>query len=615
MQTKNKKKGFTLVELVIVVAVIAVLSAILIPTIGCFVEDAKETSDMTTVKTLNTALVRYEAENGKPETMDEVLTIMAGLGYNVDRLTPLSTGDILWDSKNDRFALNDKDGKPVYRDNTTEEAQPIDLWMVAAKVADLQKSYSKYLKSDVDFGTELTVTTGLDVGSHSEIKVTYETATQQNVIIRTAGSELVIKAPASNVAHHGEASVVYLEDAATESYHEHGTAKIVVLTKGRIVLEKGSNVGRIHLNNSASGYSADNAIIALSDGVTLPTVSIAEADTGNVAKLVSTNGESYITGENAGVVDIDNEIVIANCEHAELDYTSVSETEHKAVCRKCKYEFTENHVMENGACAKCDYRKVIEVNALSDLASKREGKTFMDVKTGSYKLMADLASNEILIFSNGVEIDLNGHTITSTASYWSEYSNVAYTEVTFKNGNLVIDKSIDYIWNASQNEVVLNFVDVNIDASKASAAFRTQPYMEEHWLTINGGNFISNGTLILADPTYAIEGSSSISHIVFNNVKATTTKGELIKLNAIYQYDEIYAEFNGCTFISTAKSDAIIRTSLSKDNNNKIELTLNTCTLNSSCNKYLYDYDATREDIKVSFIKCTDQNNNTITLG
>lgn len=54
MKKSNNKKGFTLVELVIVVAVIAILSAILIPTIGNVIKDAKDAavkSDLRTVIT------------------------------------------------------------------------------------------------------------------------------------------------------------------------------------------------------------------------------------------------------------------------------------------------------------------------------------------------------------------------------------------------------------------------------------------------------------------------------------------------------------------------------------------------------------------------------------
>lgn len=43
---KNNKKGFTLVELVIVIAVIAVLSAILVPTFGNVISDANKNARM-----------------------------------------------------------------------------------------------------------------------------------------------------------------------------------------------------------------------------------------------------------------------------------------------------------------------------------------------------------------------------------------------------------------------------------------------------------------------------------------------------------------------------------------------------------------------------------------
>ena len=41
---RNNKKGFTIVELVIVIAVIAILSAVLIPTFGGIVEQAENTA-------------------------------------------------------------------------------------------------------------------------------------------------------------------------------------------------------------------------------------------------------------------------------------------------------------------------------------------------------------------------------------------------------------------------------------------------------------------------------------------------------------------------------------------------------------------------------------------
>lgn len=58
--TKDKKKGFTIVELVIVIAVIGILSAVLIPTFSGLVSDAKEQSKQTT---LRNAYVEYVSKN------------------------------------------------------------------------------------------------------------------------------------------------------------------------------------------------------------------------------------------------------------------------------------------------------------------------------------------------------------------------------------------------------------------------------------------------------------------------------------------------------------------------------------------------------------------------
>ena len=53
---KNNKKGFTIVELVIVIAVIAILAAVLIPTFSSIIKKAKQTSDIQAVQQMNTAL-------------------------------------------------------------------------------------------------------------------------------------------------------------------------------------------------------------------------------------------------------------------------------------------------------------------------------------------------------------------------------------------------------------------------------------------------------------------------------------------------------------------------------------------------------------------------------
>ena len=64
---KRTKKGFTLVELVIVIAVIAILSAILIPTFGSIIKDANETKAKADLKA---AITSWLAEKANDETVD-----------------------------------------------------------------------------------------------------------------------------------------------------------------------------------------------------------------------------------------------------------------------------------------------------------------------------------------------------------------------------------------------------------------------------------------------------------------------------------------------------------------------------------------------------------------
>ncbi len=58
----NKKKAFTLIELIVVIAILAILAVALIPLINNFIEKSRISTIMTTAATLETAAVAFNAD-------------------------------------------------------------------------------------------------------------------------------------------------------------------------------------------------------------------------------------------------------------------------------------------------------------------------------------------------------------------------------------------------------------------------------------------------------------------------------------------------------------------------------------------------------------------------
>ena len=87
---KNNKKGFTLVELVIVIAVIAVLSAILVPTFGNVISGANKNARM---ENAGIAYRSFLVENCNEEIIDKDAYIIFTKS-NVSSITSANTVDV-----------------------------------------------------------------------------------------------------------------------------------------------------------------------------------------------------------------------------------------------------------------------------------------------------------------------------------------------------------------------------------------------------------------------------------------------------------------------------------------------------------------------------------------
>ena len=107
---KKIRKAFTITELVIVIAVIAILAAVLIPTFTNVIRRAKISSDTQTVASLNTALSAYAVDHAvdSEEDLRAVFDGTYGEGF-YDSLRPESAqyGYHYWyDTRSGRLELS-----------------------------------------------------------------------------------------------------------------------------------------------------------------------------------------------------------------------------------------------------------------------------------------------------------------------------------------------------------------------------------------------------------------------------------------------------------------------------------------------------------------------------
>ncbi|MBQ3000741.1 MAG: type II secretion system protein [Oscillospiraceae bacterium] len=125
MKTKNTRKGFTTVELVIVIAVIAILATVLIPTFSGMIEKANLSVDTQNVRNMNVCLATYITA-GDPEDFGMVKERLKEFGYGTDDNFVAKTKNhtIRWYAeKNVILLVNDAEQKVVY----PEEYKDLDI--------------------------------------------------------------------------------------------------------------------------------------------------------------------------------------------------------------------------------------------------------------------------------------------------------------------------------------------------------------------------------------------------------------------------------------------------------------------------------------------------------
>lgn len=304
MKNSIKKRGFTIVELIIVIAVIAILAAVLIPTFSSLINKSLVAADESLVRNLNEALA-MDVTNPH-NTMTDALKATKENGFDVSKINARASTDgekheILWDSRNDCFVYRKGDDiNYIPKSNTKGDATPVELWHIAndGKISD---TYSNYLAAGT-YAAKLDISTGLDVGEHTEIaEINYSNTNKQKAVIRMNGGKLSVKAPSDDVYFYGYAQEANITEVAGSSFHVvDGIISYAEIAKGHFVVENDSIVNVLYTTaQTAKIDKQGNSII----GKALTTVDAAKElkHGGNVSLTLDANGANKATNKENSV--------------------------------------------------------------------------------------------------------------------------------------------------------------------------------------------------------------------------------------------------------------------------------------------------------------------------
>ena len=207
----SKRKGFTIVELVIVIAVIAILAAVLIPTLSSVVDEAKISVVSQLAANFNKAVVGREAVGEPIETMYDVMCALDDYGFDEkDAIDEDGEYCTVWDSEKKSFVVFDREQKIVCNDEGSPTPRT-KLWQVVDVMPDEQ--YTSLYLAESFAENIINAEVGIDVGNNDEIeKIIYTDIDEivKDIIIRVKDRETFV-----DVSNKGNDNVIviYASDA------------------------------------------------------------------------------------------------------------------------------------------------------------------------------------------------------------------------------------------------------------------------------------------------------------------------------------------------------------------------------------------------------------------
>lgn len=253
----KSRRGFSIVELLIVLAVIAILAAVCIPVFSNVISNADRTAKVASARNLNLVILTELVAGNAPSDMSEAVALAICNGCTLGELDASGNNSLLWDSQRQLFCVYDgvsieypgSSGSTEAR--IADEAHP-ELWGVYFD-APKEQRFSIYWASEADFADTLTV--GFDAGDNKNAFCINFNGTSP-CVLKTNGQSINAS---GEVHHYGAADKVTLDNAV---YYEYGSVAEITATDSTLTAcatsvfaetlsEVRSNVGTVTVEDGA----------------------------------------------------------------------------------------------------------------------------------------------------------------------------------------------------------------------------------------------------------------------------------------------------------------------------------------------------------------------------
>ena len=299
-EQKSRKRGFTILELIIVIAVIAILAAVAIPTFAGVVKKARISAKTQMAKGINTILTVEEITDGRPKSMYDAIKVMSENGFDIGELS--SDDDLLlaWVQEYNRIAVVDDALNSVYTHNGA--ALPDDkvlIWQVVNEIPS-ESATSIYL-ADGFAGENISVSVGVDVGDNLDIKsivYTDDDAETKSILLRANGNATVtdINNNSDDISLLGashSASLHSSEINETNRLSVYESLTEFSLYNGNAVIRSGASIETVRLlsekQESISMTVEDGNMVIIGEDFTL----VIESGS-HVGNIVDPDGNKFV---------------------------------------------------------------------------------------------------------------------------------------------------------------------------------------------------------------------------------------------------------------------------------------------------------------------------------